>query len=164
MQLEVTMHDFAGLCRQRKYGIDYLVEQFAGKFGCADGGMARETIRQFFTRTREGRYAPNVIPYRCLIAFYQRELGYLQDSTGQERRCACGCGQRIFGRKVYAGTACRKRAERIRKAERVTEKRPPLLRRSVTFRPGGHPGTPPPGTVTTHPQPGANDGAGPTKG
>jgi hypothetical protein len=113
MQPEVSMRDFAGLCRQRKYGIDYLVEQFAGKFGCADG-MARETTRQFFERLQLGRSAANVIPFRCLIEFYQRELGYLQDATGEERRCACGCGQHVFGRKKWAAASCKQRAYRQR--------------------------------------------------
>jgi DNA (cytosine-5)-methyltransferase 1 len=36
------------------------------------------------------------------------------------RRCKCGCGRIVVGRSLYAGAACRKRAQRQRSANAVT--------------------------------------------
>ena len=41
-------------------------------------------------------------------------------TTITERRCNCGCGRVVVGRSQYRAAACRKRAERARKAQLLT--------------------------------------------
>lgn len=64
-------------------------------------------------RVFQGQYAAVVIPYRSVLAaFYVLELECHQDSIGQHRTCACGCGQAVFDRKKWASPGCRKRLQR----------------------------------------------------
>lgn len=103
----VSMADLAALCRRRGLDVDFLTERFRGAFGDKPG-----EVRDFFLRAFQGRYADVVVPWASVLTWYQRELGLEQLASGRERRCACACGQRVWGRKRWASDACRKRVAR----------------------------------------------------
>ena len=100
---EVTFSDFAKLANRHGLTPEYLAERFANKI---------ERPSEFFHRVFQGQYAAVVIPYRSVLAFYVLELECHQDSIGQHRNCACGCGQAVFDRKKWASPGCRKRLQR----------------------------------------------------
>jgi len=102
---EVSFGDFAALARRRGWTVDFLTDHFRNRI---------EDPRDFFKRVMQGQYAAVVIPYNSVLAFYGSELGFHQEATGTERRCRCGCGVRVFDRKIFASSACRKRGQRIR--------------------------------------------------
>jgi hypothetical protein len=52
-----------------------------------------------------------VLPYRCLIALYQRATAQVLALDG-EKVCPCGCRVALRGRQTYASDACRKRVAR----------------------------------------------------
>ncbi len=118
--IEITYKDFKALMERRNHDADELVDLFRGKI---------EEPRQFFDRVmschwrnpRTGRYEDRsdvVIPYRSVIAFYQQEVHYLQDSQQKRNRvCACGCGRAVFDRKKWATLYCRQKGYR----EQVTD-------------------------------------------
>jgi hypothetical protein len=126
---EITFEDFAALARRRGLTLDFLIETFRGRFGARVGD-----VRDFFERVFMGRYADNVIPYRAVIELYLSELGVHQAETGRERRCSCGCGQRVFDRRRYASNACRQRGHRQRIGDRQNSPEKPayFLHRNVT--------------------------------
>jgi hypothetical protein len=105
--IEVTFSDFAKLATKRRLTPECLAQRFAGWI---------DKPGEFFDRVFKGMYATVVIPYRSVLAFYSSELEFHQDSTGQGRVCACGCGQRVFERKKWASPGCRQRAARRRMA------------------------------------------------
>src|SRR5690242_2882113 len=81
---EITFKDFSTLMAKRKRGVDDLVDIFRGKI---------EDPRDFFERVMscrvriDGHYEDRsdvVIPYRSVIEFYQRELGYQKASEAEE--------------------------------------------------------------------------------
>jgi hypothetical protein len=100
---EVTFSDFAKLANRRGLTPEYLAERFANKI---------ERPSEFSHRVFQGQYAAVVIPYRSVLAFYVVELECHQDSIGQHRTCACGCGQAVFDRKKWASPGCKKRLKR----------------------------------------------------
>jgi hypothetical protein len=104
MLREVTFADFAKLAGKRGLSPEYLAERFTDKI---------ERPSEFFHRVFQGQYAAVVIPYRSVLAFYASELNCHQDSSGQHRVCACGCGQAVFDRKKWAAPGCKKRLQRI---------------------------------------------------
>ena len=114
---EVTHGMFAHMARRRGWTVDSLSEQFAGRFG-----DQKDPPRRFFERIlQERHYDDVVIPYDSVIEFYRHEASLEQLKQGTERRCACGCGTRVFGRRALASAACRKRASRDRSdAQSVT--------------------------------------------
>ncbi len=89
--IEITYKDFKALMERRNHDADELVDLFRGKI---------EEPRQFFDRVmschwrnpRTGRYEDRsdvVIPYRSVIAFYQQEVHYLQETpSGSATECA----------------------------------------------------------------------------
>ena len=102
---EVTFGDFAALARRRGWTKEFLAERFHGRI---------DEPRKFFEAVWQGQYAATVIPFNSVLGFYKRELGLHRMESGRDRRCACGCGARVFDRKKWAGPACRKRAQRGR--------------------------------------------------
>ena len=81
---EITFKEFRALMEKRKRTVDDLVDLFRGKI---------EEPREFFERVMScgvklnGRYEDRsdvVIPYRSVIEFYQRELGYQKASEAEE--------------------------------------------------------------------------------
>ena len=86
----------------------------------------RGDVRAFFEDVFKGRYAKVVIPWRSVLQFYMRELGSYQVEQGKERRCACGCGQRVFGRKKWGSETCRKRVQRRRGVDSQKSPEKPL--------------------------------------
>jgi hypothetical protein len=100
---EVTFSDFSKLANKRGLTPEYLAERFTDKI---------ERPSELFHRIFQGVYAVVVIPYRSVLAFYSSELQCHQDSVGHHKVCACGCGQAVFDRKKWAGSACKKRAQR----------------------------------------------------
>lgn len=99
---------------RRNHSVDDLVGIFRGKI---------EEPREFFERVMScrikvgGRYEDRsdcVITYRSVVEFHRQELHYFKDVAKHYRTCACGCGMPIFGRQIYARSACRKRSERNR--------------------------------------------------
>jgi len=104
---EVTFADFAKLATKRKLTPECLAQRFAGKI---------DRPGEFFYRVFKGQYAAVVISYRSVLAFYSSELQCHQDAVGRIRVCACGCGQPVFDRQKWTGSACRQRAARRRMA------------------------------------------------
>ena len=77
---EVTHQEFRNLMAKRKRTADDLVDLFRGKI---------EDPREFFERVMSWRYHGEdrsgvVIPYRSVIEFYQRELGYWKATEAEE--------------------------------------------------------------------------------
>jgi hypothetical protein len=81
---EITFEEFRILIEKRRRTVDDLVDLFRGKI---------EDPRDFFDRLMscrvkiDGHYEDRgnvVIPYRSVIDFYQRELGYQKASEAEE--------------------------------------------------------------------------------
>jgi hypothetical protein len=125
---EVNFDEFNVLARRRGLTVDSLTELFRGRFG------NRGDVRDLFERVFQKRYAATVIPYRCVIEFFEKELGFHQEEAGSERRCACGCGARVFDRRKWASNACRQRGhrQRVTDSPNLPEKPLYLLGRNVT--------------------------------
>src|SRR5687767_1557752 len=100
---DVTFGDFAKLAGRRGLTPEFLAERFGEKI---------ERPSEFFHRVFQGQHAAVVIPYRSVLAFYVSELNCHQDSSGNHKNCACGCGQAVFDRKKWASAACKKRLQR----------------------------------------------------
>jgi len=105
MSNEVTFGDFAALARRRGWTKEFLTERFQGRI---------DEPRKFFDAVFQGQYTATVIPFNSVLAFYRQELGLLQLASGTDRRCRCGCGARVFDRKVFASQACKQRGYRAR--------------------------------------------------
>lgn len=135
MWREVMYGEFADMARDRGLTADSLVAVFRGKFG-SDGDP-----RKMFEAVFQRRYQDTVIPYRSVIEFYERELGYHQDETGVDRRCLCGCGKRVYDRRKWASNACRQRGHRKQVADKANSVEKPLclLGRNVTVSGGSLP-------------------------
>lgn len=103
--IEVTFKDFSELARRREWTVEFLAERFQGRI---------EAPRDFFCRVMQGQHADVVIPYRPVLEFYSQELAFHQREAGREKFCQCGCRQRVWDRKKWAGPGCRKRALRSR--------------------------------------------------
>jgi hypothetical protein len=103
--LEITFGDFHTLARRRGWIKEFLAERLQGRI---------DEPRKFFEAVWQGQYAATVIPFRSVLAFYGQELGLHQLATGVEKRCRCGCGARVFDRKVFASQACKQRGYRVR--------------------------------------------------
>lgn len=112
----VTFAEFARVMRSRGIDPTYLVKRFRTEFG---DGTAE--VRMFFDQVFDRRYRDRMIPYRSVIEFFRREVGITQMGSDCGRRCACGCGQRVFGRKKWATNACKQRGYRRRVAVRAKE-------------------------------------------
>ena len=121
----VTFRDFATLAKRRGWTAEFLAEEFRGKI---DGPS------EFFHRVLLGKCGEVVIPYRSVLDLYHKELSPLIEEKSV-RLCICDCGRRVYGRKQYAASACRKRAERERSLtlKRGSEKRNKDGAFSVTF-------------------------------
>lgn len=90
----MTFAEFARVMRSRGIDPTYLVKRFRTDFG---DGTAE--VRAFFEQVFDRRCGDRVVPYRSVIDFYEREIGANKSASPRERRCACGCGQTVFGRK-----------------------------------------------------------------
>ena len=104
----VTFRDFAALAKRRGWTIDFLVDRFRGII---------EEPKDFFERAVNckwhGEYRGEVvIPFRSVLRLYSQEMAFQQQEKRRERFCACGCGNRVWDRKKWASTACRKRFQR----------------------------------------------------
>jgi hypothetical protein len=96
---EITFGDFAKLANRRGLTPEHLAERFTDKI---------ERPSEFFHHVLQGQYAGVVIPDHRVLSFYASELECHQDSMGQHRVCACGCGQAVFDRKKWASPGCKK--------------------------------------------------------
>ena len=122
--MAITFKGFSDLMERRGHDTDELVMLFRGKI---------DDPRDFFERamscrwrdTKNGRYEDHsdvVIPYRSVIAFYEQELYYFKDAAkSSQRYCRCGCGEPVFGQYKFAREACRKRVQRQKAVEMVTD-------------------------------------------
>ena len=123
---EVTFSDFASLAKRKSWTPEYLAEKFRGEI---------EGPSEFFHRCLSGKPEWEVvIPYRSVLDLYWQELSPSIEEKSV-RFCICGCQRRVYGRKQYAASACRKRAERERSLtlKRGSEKRNKDEGFSVTF-------------------------------
>jgi hypothetical protein len=100
---QVTFEDFAKLATRRHWTPESLAKRFRGVI---------ENPSEFFHRVFEPKNAAAIIPYRSVIAFYSQEQSAHRVLVGKHCLCACGCGQAVFDRKKWAGSACKKRAQR----------------------------------------------------
>ena len=99
---QITFADFIKLAERRRWTPESLAKRFRG---------AIENPSEFFHRVFESRNATAIIPYRSVIVFYSQELKP-QAQASRNKSCSCGCGQAVFDRKKWAGSACKKRAQR----------------------------------------------------
>ena len=105
----VTFKEFSELMTRRRHDVDALVHLFRGKL---------EDPREFFERVMSCKYkyedrSEVVIPYRCVLEFYEHELHYFRDTMDKRQRlCRCGCGKPVFGQRKFAAESCRKRIQR----------------------------------------------------
>lgn len=113
-ELEVTFGDFHALARRRGWTKEFLTERFREQLD-DPRHPPRYGARKFFEAMFQGQYAATVIPFNSVLQFYRQELGLHQLATGIEKRCRCGCGARVFDRKVFASTACKQRGYRTRR-------------------------------------------------
>jgi hypothetical protein len=127
----ITFGQFRKVARQREWSLEWLVEQCK-----AELDRPTDTIRRVLEGARvEGHQQGGkwvtpywddmsevVLPYRCLIALYQRATEPVPALAG-ERACACGCGAEVRGKQKYASAACRKRVSRkgVIEQKRATE-------------------------------------------
>jgi hypothetical protein len=116
----VTFREFRKVAKPHEWSLEWLVEQCK-----AELDRPTDTIRRVLEGARvEGHWqgekwvapywddmAEVVLPYRCLIALYQRATRP-QPALAGEKVCACGCGGSLRGRQTFASVACRKRASR----------------------------------------------------
>jgi hypothetical protein len=116
----VTFREFRKVAKQHEWSVEWLVEQCRAALD-----RPTDTIRRVLEGARvEGHWAAGkwiaphwddmtevVLPYRCLIALYQRATQPVPVLTG-ERACACGCGGKVAGRHKWASPGCRKRVQR----------------------------------------------------
>jgi len=105
---EITFRDFSALAKRRGWTPEFLAERFRGII---------EEPRDFFGRVGNckwhGEYRGEVvIPFRSVLRLYSQEMAFQQQEKRRERFCACGCGNRVWDRKKWASTACRKRFQR----------------------------------------------------
>ncbi len=104
----ISHKDFARLASRRGWTKETLAELFRGKI---------EEPMDFFQRVLSCKYKGEdrsnvVIPFRSVLDFFSKELSFQQDKEGRDRFCACGCKARVWDRKKWASTACRKRFQR----------------------------------------------------
>lgn len=98
---EVIFKDFASLAKRRDWTPEFLAEKFRGKI---DGPS------EFFHRCLNGKPDWNVvIPFGSVLNFYWQELSPLIEEESV-CFCICGCQRRVYGRKQYATSYCRKKA------------------------------------------------------
>jgi hypothetical protein len=135
---EITYRDFSRLAKKRGWSVDMLAELFRGKIGIDDPDRFREPLKNYCERLLTCKWlSPEthrvedrgnvVIAYRSVIEFYLKELCAAGDTKSRAVKksglsgagCACGCGAKVFGKKVYATTRCKQRA--YRKRERYGE-------------------------------------------
>jgi hypothetical protein len=116
----VTFREFRRVAKQHEWSLEWLVEQCK-----AELDRPTDTIRRVLEGAQveghwEGRtwvtphwddMAEVVVPYRCLIALYQRAT-QPTPALPAERACACGCGGKLRRKQKFASAACRKRASR----------------------------------------------------
>jgi hypothetical protein len=134
MTKEITFGEFRKQMLRRGRTVDDLVRIFRRKLDDSRSFFERVMSCQWrnpATKRIEDRSGV-VIQYKCVIDFYLKENGYLEDSkvwrkkVRQAKRperdynaadwarklCACGCGHPVFDRREWATDACRKRASR----------------------------------------------------
>jgi hypothetical protein len=108
----VRFEDFAQLAKKKGWSVDDLAEEFRGKFGGKPGERSYEQPRSFFERIFAGKPSPDsVIVYHSVIEKYLKAVQY-SALDGHVRRCECGCGSPVWGRKRTATDACRQRVHR----------------------------------------------------
>jgi hypothetical protein len=106
----ITFGQFRSVARYRGWTVEWLREQVADEIE-----KPTETLRRVMHGALvDGKHqllAETVVPYRCLIALYQRATQPTPAPAG-EKACACGCGARARGQKKWATPGCRKRVQR----------------------------------------------------
>ena len=106
----ITFGQFRSLARHRGWTVEWLREQVAGEID-----QPTETLRRVMhgalVNGKHQLLADTVVPYRCLIALYQRATQSTPAPAG-EKACACGCGAWARGKKKWATPGCRKRVQR----------------------------------------------------
>ncbi|MBX3027786.1 hypothetical protein KF840_23065 [bacterium] len=75
----VTCRDFARAARRYGWSLDFLTRQFRGRI---------DQPGEFFARVldRHDRHGAVVIPFRCVLDWYARELAYTRTSRATRRR------------------------------------------------------------------------------
>ena len=117
MNDEVTFKEFAEIMAKRNHSLDDLVQRFRGTI---------DDPREFFERVLSCKWhgqdrSDVVIPYHSVIEFYREELHYFTDTAKRQRFCQCGCRKPVFGQYKFASDACRKRVQRSKQTETVTD-------------------------------------------
>jgi hypothetical protein len=114
----VTFREFRRLAITRGWTVEQLTERIgAGTFGAPRSSPYYEAPSAYLHRVlRRGHTIDDdlVIPYQSLIEVYIDETTAPSDGLDAGRRCACGCGSPVFGRRSYAAISCRMRAYRQR--------------------------------------------------
>ena len=122
----VSFRDLASLAKKRDWTPEFLAEKFKGII---------EAPSEFFHRCLCGKPDWNVvIPFKSVLDFYWRELSPLIEEESV-RFCICGCQRRVYGRKQYATSYCRKKASLKRSETHKTGSEKPNEHKafSVTF-------------------------------
>jgi hypothetical protein len=106
----ITFGQFRHLAKQRGWSIVWLVEQVKSEID-----KPTDTLRRIMHGAMvDGKHhllADVVLPYSCLIALYQRVTQPVPALVG-DKACACGCGERVWGRQRFASQACQKHCYR----------------------------------------------------
>ena len=97
----ITAKQFRELAKRREWSEAWLVEQCK-----AELDRPTQTIRWYLTQCP----AETVLAHRCLTDLYVKAITAL--TTKGTKQCACGCGERVWGRQRFASQACQKRCYR----------------------------------------------------
>jgi hypothetical protein len=126
----VTYGQFAALAKAQGWTAQFLAEKFRGSL---------EKPAEFFHRVLDPKNGDLVIPYRSVMDFYRASV---QSAAGDPavKRCACGCGRPLFGRKRSASGACRVRMHRRRSVTGKSDPKTSTEMKGFSVTAGGRPG------------------------
>ena len=112
----VTYREFRAMAARDGWTVERILEHVGpNAFGGPSASLAYEPPAVYLRRVlRRGHTIDDdvVIPYRCLIQLYVEETRLERAIPTGARRCSCGCGSPVFGRRNYAATSCRVRMAR----------------------------------------------------
>jgi hypothetical protein len=108
----VSFRDFRVIAAREGWTVDSILDHVGrGTFGGPAASPFYEPPTAYLARVLRKGHAvddDHVIPYRCLIALYVEATRLPKARPIPLRRCACGCGSPVFGRR-YAAESCRTR-------------------------------------------------------
>jgi hypothetical protein len=111
----VTFGEFRALASVRGWTAEAVTALLAARGATGFGGPRSspyyETPKAYLYRVLRRGHARDdaaVIPYGCLIQLYLEHVTPAPALLDAVRRCACGCGSAVFGRRRWAADACRK--------------------------------------------------------